>query len=101
MVIAITHPYRSIIWPPAVARQAHPTSSVRTFGPVSTGRQDAGGDGPRMKEAPQAQAAGGLPRGRAYGTGARYGIDLDYCKGWGICAAEGPCGAITMVPEQT
>jgi 2-oxoacid:acceptor oxidoreductase delta subunit (pyruvate/2-ketoisovalerate family) len=33
--------------------------------------------------------------------GGRYRIDLDYCKGCGICAAECPCGAITMVPEQT
>jgi NADPH-dependent glutamate synthase beta subunit-like oxidoreductase len=31
--------------------------------------------------------------------GARYAIDLDYCKGCGICAAECPCGAIEMVPE--
>jgi 2-oxoacid:acceptor oxidoreductase delta subunit (pyruvate/2-ketoisovalerate family) len=29
----------------------------------------------------------------------RYRIDLDYCKGCGICAAECPCGAIEMVPE--
>jgi NADPH-dependent glutamate synthase beta subunit-like oxidoreductase len=28
-----------------------------------------------------------------------YAIDLDYCKGCGICAAECPCGAIEMVPE--
>jgi 2-oxoacid:acceptor oxidoreductase delta subunit (pyruvate/2-ketoisovalerate family) len=35
------------------------------------------------------------------GAGGRYQIDLDYCKGCGICAAECPCGAITMVPEQT
>ena len=35
------------------------------------------------------------------GPGRRYEIDLDYCKGCGICAAECPCGAITMVPEQT
>ena len=29
----------------------------------------------------------------------RYEIDLDYCKGCGICAAECPAGAIEMVPE--
>jgi NADPH-dependent glutamate synthase beta subunit-like oxidoreductase len=29
-----------------------------------------------------------------------YAIDLDYCKGCGICVAECPCGAIEMVPEQ-
>ncbi len=34
------------------------------------------------------------------GPGARYTIDLDYCKGCGICAAECPCGAIDMVPEE-
>jgi NADPH-dependent glutamate synthase beta subunit-like oxidoreductase len=34
------------------------------------------------------------------GPGRRYTIDLDYCKGCGICAAECPCGAIDMVPEQ-
>ncbi len=34
------------------------------------------------------------------GPGSRYEIDLDYCKGCGICAAECPCGAIDMVPEQ-
>jgi 2-oxoacid:acceptor oxidoreductase delta subunit (pyruvate/2-ketoisovalerate family) len=28
-----------------------------------------------------------------------YEIDYDYCKGCGICAAECPCGAIAMVPE--
>jgi 2-oxoacid:acceptor oxidoreductase delta subunit (pyruvate/2-ketoisovalerate family) len=28
-----------------------------------------------------------------------YEVDLDYCKGCGICAQECPCGAITMVPE--
>jgi Pyruvate/2-oxoacid:ferredoxin oxidoreductase delta subunit len=33
-------------------------------------------------------------------AGARYEINLDYCKGCGICAAECPCGAITMVPEE-
>jgi len=32
--------------------------------------------------------------------GQRYEINLDYCKGCGICAAECPCGAINMVPEQ-
>jgi len=28
-----------------------------------------------------------------------YAIDLDYCKGCGMCAAECPCGAIKMEPE--
>jgi pyruvate ferredoxin oxidoreductase gamma subunit len=27
-------------------------------------------------------------------------IDLDYCKGCGICATECPCGAIDMIPER-
>jgi NADPH-dependent glutamate synthase beta subunit-like oxidoreductase len=35
------------------------------------------------------------------GTGAYdYEIDLDFCKGCGICAAECPCGAIAMEPER-
>ena len=29
-----------------------------------------------------------------------YEIDLDYCKGCGLCAAECPCGAIEMTPER-
>jgi NADPH-dependent glutamate synthase beta subunit-like oxidoreductase len=33
-------------------------------------------------------------------AGAPYLIDLDYCKGCGLCAAECPCGAIAMVPEE-
>jgi NADPH-dependent glutamate synthase beta subunit-like oxidoreductase len=32
--------------------------------------------------------------------GEKYLIDLDYCKGCGICAAECPSGAISMVPEE-
>jgi NADPH-dependent glutamate synthase beta subunit-like oxidoreductase len=32
--------------------------------------------------------------------GESYHIDLDYCKGCGICVAECPCGAIEMVPEE-
>jgi NADPH-dependent glutamate synthase beta subunit-like oxidoreductase len=32
--------------------------------------------------------------------GERYEIDLDFCKGCGICVAECPCGAIEMVPEE-
>ncbi|MGO9753311.1 MAG: NAD(P)-binding protein [Solirubrobacteraceae bacterium] len=28
-----------------------------------------------------------------------YEVDLDYCKGCGMCAKECPCGAIEMVPE--
>ncbi len=31
--------------------------------------------------------------------GELYEIDLDFCKGCGICVAECPCGAIQMVPE--
>ena len=34
------------------------------------------------------------------GPGQRYRISLDYCKGCGLCAAECPCGAIRMVPEE-
>ena len=29
-----------------------------------------------------------------------YAIDLDFCKGCGLCAAECPCGAIEMTPER-
>jgi NADPH-dependent glutamate synthase beta subunit-like oxidoreductase len=32
--------------------------------------------------------------------GEQYSIDLDFCKGCGLCVAECPCGAIEMVPEQ-
>jgi 2-oxoacid:acceptor oxidoreductase delta subunit (pyruvate/2-ketoisovalerate family) len=33
------------------------------------------------------------------GPGRRFRIDLDFCKGCGLCAKECPCGAIDMVPE--
>jgi 2-oxoacid:acceptor oxidoreductase delta subunit (pyruvate/2-ketoisovalerate family) len=33
-------------------------------------------------------------------AGEPYRFDYDYCKGCGICAAECPCGAIEMVPEE-
>ncbi|HET9243863.1 MAG TPA: NAD(P)-binding protein [Gaiella sp.] len=33
-------------------------------------------------------------------NGEPYRFDYDYCKGCGICAAECPCGAIEMVPEE-
>jgi NADPH-dependent glutamate synthase beta subunit-like oxidoreductase len=32
--------------------------------------------------------------------GELYEIDLDFCKGCGLCVAECPCGAIEMVPEE-
>ncbi|MGZ5420330.1 MAG: 4Fe-4S dicluster domain-containing protein, partial [Solirubrobacterales bacterium] len=31
--------------------------------------------------------------------GELYEIDLDFCKGCGLCVAECPSGAIEMVPE--
>ena len=34
------------------------------------------------------------------GPGKGFRIDLDFCKGCGICATECPCGAIRMVPEE-
>jgi NADPH-dependent glutamate synthase beta subunit-like oxidoreductase len=34
------------------------------------------------------------------GPGKRFRFNLDYCKGCGLCAAECPCGAIRMVPEE-
>ena len=30
----------------------------------------------------------------------KYEVDYDYCKGCGLCAAECPCGAIEMQPEE-
>ncbi|HET7867202.1 MAG TPA: NAD(P)-binding protein [Burkholderiaceae bacterium] len=37
---------------------------------------------------------------RKLGPGQRFEFNYDYCKGCGICAAECPCGAIEMVPEE-
>jgi len=34
------------------------------------------------------------------GPGRGFRIDLDYCKGCGICATECPCGAIAIVDEE-
>ena len=34
------------------------------------------------------------------GPGKRFAFNYEYCKGCGICAAECPCGAIEMVPEE-
>jgi Na+-translocating ferredoxin:NAD+ oxidoreductase RNF subunit RnfB len=31
----------------------------------------------------------------------QYVVDYDHCTGCGLCAAECPCGAIDMEPEQT
>lgn len=33
------------------------------------------------------------------GPGKRFEVNLDYCKGCGMCAAECPCGAIIMIDE--
>jgi NADPH-dependent glutamate synthase beta subunit-like oxidoreductase len=35
------------------------------------------------------------------GPGRRFRIDVDFCKGCGLCAKECPCGAIDMIPEAT
>jgi 2-oxoacid:acceptor oxidoreductase delta subunit (pyruvate/2-ketoisovalerate family) len=37
---------------------------------------------------------------RKLGGGPNFEIDLEYCKGCGLCAAECPAGAIEMVPER-
>ncbi len=34
------------------------------------------------------------------GPGQRFRFNYDYCKGCGVCAAECPCGAIRMLPEE-
>ena len=34
------------------------------------------------------------------GPGKRFQFNYDYCKGCGVCAAECPCGAIKMAPEE-
>ena len=34
------------------------------------------------------------------GPGKRFRFNYDYCKGCSLCAAECPCGAIRMVPEE-
>jgi 2-oxoacid:acceptor oxidoreductase delta subunit (pyruvate/2-ketoisovalerate family) len=34
------------------------------------------------------------------GPGKRFQFNYDYCKGCGLCAAECPCGAIQMIPEE-
>lgn len=33
------------------------------------------------------------------GPGKRFEFNYDFCKGYGLCAAECPCGAIKMVLE--
>ncbi len=35
------------------------------------------------------------------GRGNGFAVDLDYCKGCGICAAECPAGAIEMIAERS
>ena len=34
------------------------------------------------------------------GPGQGYEFNYEFCKGCGLCAAECPCGAIAIVPEQ-
>jgi len=38
---------------------------------------------------------------RKLGPGKGFAVDLDYCKGCGLCVAECLCGAIEMVDEET
>jgi NADPH-dependent glutamate synthase beta subunit-like oxidoreductase len=63
-----------------------PDNAVVKIDELALGDDDAGRYGP-------GSAVAGDP-------GARYAIDLDYCKGCGMCVAECPCGAIRMEPEQ-
>jgi Pyruvate/2-oxoacid:ferredoxin oxidoreductase delta subunit len=63
-----------------------PDNAVVKIDELSLAEDDAGRYGPGFSVA-------GEP-------GARYAIDLDYCKGCGMCVAECPCGAIRMEPEE-
>ena len=45
--------------------------------------------------------AKGWSPGHQARPGNRYEIDLDYCKGCGICATECPVGAVDVLAEPT
>jgi Pyruvate/2-oxoacid:ferredoxin oxidoreductase delta subunit len=94
--------------PPAVRPKLEAARRTGTFDEV-TGGLDAS---TALFEARRCMSCGnGLGCDNCYGAcpdnavikfdPGHYEIDLDYCEGCGICAAECPCGAIAMVPEET
>ena len=86
---------------PAPSGLQHPDQPLRQLIPDGrTGRAPRGwgsayvhnnGAGPAHPDNAVIKTGPGGPSG--------YEIEIDYCKGCGICAAECPCSAISTVPE--